>query len=342
MSEARPATRPDLSVVIVNYNTAEETTECVTTLLATTAAALDVVVVDNGSRDDSVGMLRRTHPGIRVIEAGENLGFAAGVNVGVEASVAPRVLLLNPDTVILDGAIDALLAFARAHPEHRLYGGRTLRPDGSTDPSSCWGEMTLWSLTSFALGLTTAFKRSRVFDPESLGRWERDSVREVPIITGCLLLVSRADWDALGGMDERFFLYGEDAEFSARARAAGLRPVIVPDAVIVHAVGGSTAAEGTSNGRKMSMVMAGKATVLRTTWPPARARAGVFLLEAGAYTRALLETVRGRRPGTWRVVWSRRREWRDGYPSAKAALFPASERSASTLAKTEDFGKNPH
>ena len=246
------------------------------------------------------------------MDAGANLGFAAGVNLGVANSTSPLVVLLNPDTEVLPGAIDALVAFARTHPEHGLYGGRTLRPDGTTDPSSCWGEMTLWSLTSFALGLSTVFKRSRFFDPESLGAWERDSVREVPIITGCLLLASREDWDLLDGMDERFFLYGEDADFSRRARERGLRPVVVPEATIVHAVGGSTA----SSGRKMCMVMAGKATFLHTSWRPLPRTIGLALLQIGP-GRALRRCA-----ATWgRATCGDATDWRAGYPAAKAALF---------------------
>ena len=177
--------------------------------------------------------------------------------------------------------------------------------------------MTLWSLTSFALGLSTVFKRSTLFDPESLGHWNRDTLREVPIITGCLLLTSRDDWNALGGMDEHFFLYGEDAEFSDRARKAGMRPVVVPGATIIHAVGGSTA----SSGRKMSMVMAGKATVLRTAWGRPAATVGIRLLQLGALVRAVPALARRRSDSTWAVVWRSRRQWRDGYPAAKERLF---------------------
>ncbi|MCR2763290.1 glycosyltransferase family 2 protein [Microbacterium sp. zg.B48] len=306
----------DLSTVIVNYNTPADTAESVRSLLATTQARVQVILVDNGSSDGSAETLREQFPEITVIDAGANLGFAAGVNLGARSAQSPWVLLLNPDVVVLPGAIDALLAFATAHPEHGLYGGRTLRPDGTTDPSSCWGAMSLWSLTCFATGLSTLLRRSVLFDPESLGRWERDTVREVPVITGCLLLISLANWERLGGMDERFFLYGEDADFSARARAEGLRPVIVPDAAIIHAVGGSTA----SSGRKMSMVMAGKATVLRTTWHPAAARVGIALLQAGTALRALPGLLR-RREGMWTGVWRSRRDWRAGYPAAKTTLF---------------------
>lgn len=305
-----------LGIVIVNYNTREQTLACLASVAEHAPAGTEVVLVDNGSVDGSVAAIRAARPEVIVVEAGGNVGFARGVNLGAAATSADLVLLLNPDTVVLPGSLDALVRFAAAHPEYGVYGGRTLRPDGATDPSSCWGAPSLWSLTCFALGLTTAFKRSRLFDPESLGRWDRDSVRVVPIITGCLLLMRHADWDRVGGMDETFFLYGEDAEFGHRTRAAGLVSVVVPEAVIIHEVGGSTS----SGGRKMSMVMAGKTTLLRRTWSRPAAAAGVALLVAGTALRAALERVTGR-AGTWRTVWASRHAWRPGYPSAREALF---------------------
>ncbi|MCC2034025.1 glycosyltransferase family 2 protein [Microbacterium allomyrinae] len=312
---------PSVAIVIVNYNTRDETVTAVRRVRENTRIPLEIVVVDNGSHDGSADALRAAFDDVTVVEAGGNIGFAAGVNLGVRNTTASAIVLLNPDTEALPGAIDAIVGFARARPEFGLYGGRTLRPDGTTDPSSCWGEMTLWSLFAFATGLSTLFKSSAVFDPESLGRWQRDTVREVPIITGCLLLTARESWEALGGMDERFFLYGEDADFSRRAREMGLRPVIVPDATIVHAVGGSTS----SSGLKMSMVMAGKATVLHTSWSPMRRRLGIALLQAGALLRS--------RSATWATVWRRRRDWRDGYPRARAALFPSDQASGPTASE---------
>ena len=306
-----------LSIIVVNYNTRDATIACLESAYAHSPAGSEVVLVDNGSQDGSADAIRARFPAAVVVEAGGNLGFARGVNLGVRHSRGEYVVLLNPDTVVLEGSLTALHAFALANPEHGIYGGRTVRPDGTTDPSSCWGAPSLWSLFCFATGLSTAFKRSTLFDPESLGRWERDSVRVVPVITGCLLLSSRANWDSLGGMDETFFLYGEDAEFSVRASRHGNRPVIVPEAVIVHEVGGSTS----SSGAKMSMVMAGKATFLRRSWKPARMEAGVRLLVGGSALRAALERLTGRGAGTWTHVWRARRLWTPGYPFAERALF---------------------
>jgi N-acetylglucosaminyl-diphospho-decaprenol L-rhamnosyltransferase len=307
-----------VAVLIVSYNTRERTLACVRSVLAHPPAPdTEIVVVDNDSADGSADALELEFPTVTVLRSGGNLGFARAVNLGARTSDAEFLLLLNPDTLVPAGSLAALLDFARAHPEHGVYGGRTYREDGELDPSSCWGAPTLWSLTCFALGLSTAFAGSPVFDPESLGRWQRDTVREVPVVTGCLLLVSRADFERIGGMDERFFLYGEDAEFSLRAARAGMRPVIVPEAAIVHAVGASTGARG----RKMTMVLAGKVTLLRSAWSPLRARIGVGLLGAGVLLRAGLETLTRRRDRMWTHAWQHRDEWLPGYPEARELIF---------------------
>lgn len=313
-----------LAIVVVSYNTREKTLACLDSIPRGDAPTPPhVVVVDNGSSDGSAQAIREAHPEATVIEAGDNLGFARGVNRGVAAASERYVLLLNPDTLVLEGSLRALMEFAVANPRYGVYGGRTLRPDGSVDPSSCWGAPSLWSLLSYATMLSTAFRGNPLLDPESLGGWQRDTVREVPIITGCLLLMERAEYERVGRLDERFFLYGEDAEFSLRAERAGLRPVIVPSAVIVHDVGASTrdaATEGNS-GRKMCMVMAGKVTMIRLSWKPLPARIGIALLQAGALVRTVLETATRRRRRAWTEVWQRRRDWRVGYPEAERTLF---------------------
>ncbi|MEZ3159173.1 glycosyltransferase family 2 protein [Microbacterium sp. BWT-B31] len=308
---------PDVSVVIVSYNTRDETVAAVESVLSgTDTVEVEIIVVDNGSTDGSVAGLRAVTGPVHVIDARENLGFARGVNLGVAHARGEFVLLLNPDTIMLPGSVDRLVAFARANPQYRIFGGRTLAADGSTEPSSCWGAPSLWSLTMFALLLSTVFKRSRVFDPESLGRWERDTIREVPIITGCLLLISAEDFRELGGMDEDFFLYGEDAEFSMRAAARGMARVVYPPAAIVHTIGGSSG--GSAKG---AMVMAGKVTYLNKMWSPRRAAAGRALLHTGVAARAALEAATRRTDRPWSAAWRRRRDWADGYPRAEEAIF---------------------
>jgi GT2 family glycosyltransferase len=320
---------PDLSVLVVTYRCRDAARDCLASLAAQeTPLDVEVVVVDNDSRDGTVELIRDEFPHVRLLALDENVGFAAGVNLAAEEAVGEFLLLLNPDTVVHDGALDALVGFARAHPEHGLYGGRTLDPDGTVNPGSCWGPPSLWSLACFAGMLNVAFRGSRVFDPESLGGWQRDSVREVGVVTGCLLLARRDVWRDLGGFDTRFFMYGEDADLSLRARARGFRPAITPDAVVTHEIGVSSA----SRPDKISLLLRGKVTLLRKHWSPARARIGVGLITAGVGLRALLARLRGgRHASAWRDVWADRGGWLEGY--GEAAPPPSREREPGTVAR---------
>jgi N-acetylglucosaminyl-diphospho-decaprenol L-rhamnosyltransferase len=254
--------KADVAIVIVSYNSRDHIGACLESVFAQRKSVTQqVIVVDNDSRDDTVNFIRENFPQVELVLPGANLGFAKGVNLGVKHANAEYVLLLNPDTVILDHAVDVIVDFARKKPGHGLYGGRTLRPDGSLEPSSCWGMPTLWSMTLFAFGLTTIAPKNRFLDPESLGSWQRDTVREVGVITGCFLLSPTEVWNKLGGLDERYFMYGEDADLAMRARNAGYRPVICPDAKLVHEVGACS----DTPVHKTMLLYRGKASLVRTT-----------------------------------------------------------------------------
>ena len=167
----------------------------------------------------------------------------------------------------------------------------------------------------FALGLTTLAPKNRWLDPESLGDWQRDSVREVGVVTGCFLLVQKAVWEQLSGMDERYFMYGEDVDFAMRARRAGYRPLICPDAELIHEVGQSSKTPV----HKTLLLYRGKASLVRTHWNgPARCL-GVFFLAAGTGLRAALSGCGAwlRRDndaaGRWQTLWRERRTWLQGY-----------------------------
>ena len=315
---------PDVSVLIVTYRCRDEALACLASIpQGATRAAVEVVVLDNASGDGTVEAIREQFPAVRLLALDENLGFAAGMNRAAAVATGRTLLLLNPDTIVHAGAIDALVDFADAHPEHGLYGGRTVNPDGTTHPGSCWGAPSLWSLFCFATMLSTAFKRSPLFDPESLGRWERDTVREVDIVTGCLLLAPTPVWNELGGFDTRFFMYGEDVDLALRARKRGYRPVITPDAVITHEIGASSE----SRPDKFRMVLQAKVTVIDKHWSGLRRRAGRGLLVAGVGTRALLATATRRGAAqtsgagatTWRTLWSERASWLAGFPPSREA-----------------------
>lgn len=307
--------KSDVAIVIVTYNSEGQIQECLESVFKQRRdISQQVIVVDNQSRDGTVELIRSRFPDVLLILPGENLGFAKGVNLGASHADADFVLLLNPDTVILDHAIDVIVEFARAQPNYGLYGGRTLKPDGSLEPSSCWGVPTLWSMALFAFGITTFASKNRWLDPESLGSWQRDSVREVGVITGCFLLTPRDLWNELGGLDERYFMYGEDVDFAMRARVLGHRPVICPYAKLVHEVGQSS----DTPAHKMLLLYRGKASLVRTHWQGPAQKFGLFLLAAGTALRASAAHLIGmaRSPASadrWQILWQKRNEWLAGY-----------------------------
>ena len=208
---------PDVSVVIVCYRTPTDVMRCLQSVLEATAAevvVVEVIVVDNGSGDETGASARDRFPTVRLIGLADNIGFARAVNLAATHAAGSYLLLLNPDTVMRKGAISALLACAQRHPNAGIVGGKTLTVDGDTEPSSCLGLPTTWSTLCFATGLSTILRNSATFNPEALPGWNRDDAREVGVVTGCLLLVSMEVWSRLGGFDPRFFMYGEDVDLN--------------------------------------------------------------------------------------------------------------------------------
>jgi GT2 family glycosyltransferase len=308
------AAAPDVSIVIVNYRTRDLAERCLRSIAESTeGTTYEVVIVDNGGDDGGLDAAPWSLPsGIaevtRVLALGENVGFARAVNRGVAASTGRYALLLNPDTVVLDGAIQRLVRFADRRPGHGIYGGRTVDADGRLDPRSCWAFPTLWSTFCFAVGLTSVAKGHRILDPEAMGGWERDTVRLVDVVTGCLCLVDRSAWDRLGGLDERFFVYGEDVDLALRAHATGYRPLLCPDATVVHDVGRASA----TRADKLVLLHRGKVSLFRKHWHPVAAVLGVHLLRLGVALRA-----RTARDG-WTELHRRRREWIGGHEGSEA------------------------
>ena len=308
--------RPRLAILIVTYNSAGHILGCLESIFNQGSRFLtDVIVVDNNSSDNTVTLIRETYPEVFILTPGRNLGFATGVNLAASQSNAEFLLLLNPDAVLLEGALDAVVQFARSNSGYGLFGGRAFTRDGSLEPSSCWGLPTLWSSAMFATGLNTLAKRSRLFDPESLGKWERDTVREVAMISGCFLLVSRAVWSRLGGFDERYFMYGEDADLAARAAKLGYRSIVCPQARFIHDIGGSSSTPFD----KSLLLYRGKAQFALTHWSGLQRWLGLRLLQAGVAVRAAgtmsLNYFGASIDKPWIDLWRQRRSWRSGFSS---------------------------
>ena len=310
---------PEVSILVISYNTVEMTLACLNSVVAETQATrCEIIVVDNASSDGSADALAAAHPEVRLVRSNENMGFAQANNVAAEIAKGDLLLLLNPDTVVLDGAIDRLVAFAKARPEARIWGGRTVFGDGSLNPSSCWRRMSLWNLFCRAAGLTGLFPDSKFFNAEAYGGWQRDSEREVDIVTGCFFLIERRFWETLGGFDPLFFMYGEEADLCLRARSLGARPRITPDARIVHYGGASERVRV----EQIIRVSRAKVSLLARHMPASLRGAGVFLYRLWplsrvlAYRVAMLAQLNDRfaeEHAVWSEIWQRRREWQQGF-----------------------------
>jgi N-acetylglucosaminyl-diphospho-decaprenol L-rhamnosyltransferase len=307
-----------LSIIIVSFNTRALTLACLRSVFAQAQSPdFEVLVFDNASSDGSAAVVEAEFGHrVRLVKHPDNIGFAAANNRAAGEARGEYLLLLNPDTLILNHAIDRLLAFAESHPQHGIYGGRTVYADGSLNFASCLAAMTPWSLFCGAVGLTTAFPRSDWFDREAMGRWERDSVREVDIVVGCFFLLKKSTWEQLGGFDLKYWMYGEEADLCLRAQRLGYRPIITPEATIVHYMGAaSTASERTP------MIAKAKSTLVRDHWSPSAQPWGLSMLwlwaavrYAASFTLATLSPARfDEKHQVSATVWRTRRDWLSGY-----------------------------
>jgi N-acetylglucosaminyl-diphospho-decaprenol L-rhamnosyltransferase len=264
MTSSNRFSDPELTIILVSYNTKDLTLECIRSVFEQTRSIpFEVIVLDNASTDGSAEALREAFPDIHLIASSENLGFGRANNLLAKQARGRRILLLNPDTVILDHAVDRLCEFADKNPDRRIWGGRTVFADGTLNPSSCWADATLWSVFCYVTGLSR-FNWSRLFNPEGYGSWKRDTVRAVDIVTGCFFLIDKDLWQQLGGFDPQFFMYGEEADLCMRARRFGARPTITPAATIVH----HGHASEPDRAEQRIKVLAGRITLMQRHRPP--------------------------------------------------------------------------
>jgi hypothetical protein len=319
--------RIDVSILLVSYNTKALTLAALDSIARETKhATYEIIVVDNAS-SDGTGAAIAAHPAHpKLIQLEENIGFGRANNLAAEQAQGDYILLLNTDTVVLDGAIDKLVAHARKNRRALIWGGRTLFADHTLNPSSCWRRMSPWTLICLISGLSALFPRSSVFNSVAYGSWQRDSVRTVDIVSGCFLLIPYSIWLALGGFDPVFFMYGEDADLCLRAQRIGACPEIVPGATIIHLGGASE----TTRTDKMIKLLAAKATLIERHWSLPLREHGLNLLALWPLSRwigfAIAAAIRRRedfqyKADTWREIWDRRIEWRFGY--AKQAPIKA-------------------
>lgn len=223
--------KPKVHVVVLNWNGFRDTSECLTSLRRLNYPNFRVVVIDNGSTDESASLLRKQFPEIVEIETGENLGFAGGCNVGIRRAMAEDtdyVWLLNNDTTVDAGALQALVNKAESEAQTGAVGSAIYFID-EPERMQVWGGgyVNVW------LGRSEHFLKPV-------------SDQQVEFITGASMLVSREALTAIGMLDEGFFMYWEDADFCFRLRQAGWRLAVSGESKVWHK-GSSFVGKGSVN-----------------------------------------------------------------------------------------------
>ena len=228
-----------LAVVIVSYNVRAELADCLASFVGhTDPFPTTVVVVDNGSTDGTQAMLREKWPGVHVIESGANVGFARANNIGVRATTSEFVLFLNPDTIVPPGSIQTLVRGLAALPDAAAAGPRLKDERGVPELSFGWTIGPLGELRQKIIGTLYNLRiRAMV---RTVDAWSR-SAGERDWVSGAALLVRRADFEAAGLFDERFFMYTEDVDLCVALRARRRKIHFVPQSEIVHLRGRSAA-----------------------------------------------------------------------------------------------------
>ncbi len=232
------ATAARVGVVVVAYESRDVLLGALDSIAAHAGVPAEVAVVDNASTDGSVDAVRARHPGARVLSNPVNRGFSAACNQGWRALETPLVLFLNPDAEVLPGALPALAAVFDRRADAGVAGPRTLNEDGSVQVST-GPDLTLASERRQRRLVAGVRERAPWALAEADARHSRE--HEPDWVSGSCLMARRQALEAVGGFDEGYFLYEEDADLCRRVRAAGFRVVFTPDAVVRHRLGLSMA-----------------------------------------------------------------------------------------------------
>lgn len=304
-------TSPQISVLVVAYNSRRHISGCIQSVFsAATGIPTEVLLIDNGT-DDTAGFVTANFPNVVVIPSRGNIGFGAGNNELARHARAPFLLLVNPDMVLKDSAIQQLLAVSREKPNAAAWGGVTLSEDGYADVANHLRFPNLRQLIARLL-----FRGDRAAEPSSILGMEP---ARVEMVSGGLMMVSREVWDKIGGFDESFFLYAEESDFFMRTRETGRQVWRNPHAQAIHFTGSG---DNLSASRLLYQAT-GLLQFMHKHWPAPKAWLGALLFWLLACERYVLGLLFGRFSPSARTIGTayslvarNPRWWMNGYASA--------------------------
>ncbi|MEK6565629.1 MAG: glycosyltransferase [Bacteroidota bacterium] len=284
-----------LSIIIVNYNVRDFLHHALISLRkATKGIRSEIVVVDNASDDGSTEMLRRRFPNVTLIASKQNLGFARANNLALKRARGAFLLLINPDTVVQEDTLRAMLEFFKNTPEAGLAGCKILNPDGTFQLACRRSFPTPWVAFTKIFGLSKLFPRSSWFGKYNLTYLSPEETYEVDAVSGSFMMLRKEVFEKVGGLDEEFFMYGEDIDWCYRIQQSGWKIYYAPLTQIIHYKGESTRRSSLDEIQTFYDAMHrfvkkhfGRSSFLRIVL-----RAGIMLTLLGALVKSLLNPVR--------------------------------------------------
>lgn len=228
----------EISVIIVNWNVRDLLDKCLASLFEAHELALEVIVVDCNSQDASVAMARDRYPRVKLLPQLENIGFTRGNNLGMAAAAADTLLLLNPDTEVCKDSLKTMLAYMQQHQDLGILGPHTLNTDGSHQSTRRRFPTLLTGI--FESTWLAKLAPSSVFDSYFMRDTDDDDILEVDWVQGSALMLRRALFQDIGGLDEGFVMYSEELDFCKRAKDAGWKVAYHGRAKIKHHGGKSS------------------------------------------------------------------------------------------------------
>ena len=229
-----------LSVIIVNYNVKHYLEQCIDSIeKAGQNITHEIIVADNNSSDGSIPYLKARFPQVTYIENKENLGFAKANNQAIRIAKGEYIMLLNPDTILGESALQDCITFMDSHPSAGAAGVRMLKSDGKFALESRRGIPTPFTSMCKMTGLCTLFPKSKTFGKYYMQYLDENKASEIEIISGACMFIRRSTLEQSGLLDEDFFMYGEDIDLSFRLLKTGKTNHYIPTRIL-HYKGEST------------------------------------------------------------------------------------------------------
>lgn len=231
----------DLSIIIVNYNVKEFLQNLIHSIeKASHNLSTEIIIVDNASDDGSIEFIQEKFPDIKLIINKTNLGFSKANNLGLKEAKGDFILLINPDTIVSEDTFDVLINFLKENDDVGMVGCKILNPDGTLQLACRRSFPGPWVSFCKVVGLSTLFPKSKLFAKYNLTYLDENKTYEVDAISGSFMMIKREVYEKIGGLDESFFMYGEDLDWCYRTQKAGYKVYYVHSTQIIHYKGEST------------------------------------------------------------------------------------------------------